>query len=76
MKNINKIITAIEKETRAIGFDQTSDRQVGELLATLVASKPNAKILELGTGSGLSTAWIANGMDKKSHIVTVDNDKR
>ena len=76
MKNINKIITAIEKETRAIGFDQTSDRQVGELLATLVASKPNAKILELGTGSGLSTAWIAYGMDKKSHIVTVDNDER
>ena len=75
MKNINKIINAIEKETKAIGFDQTSDRQVGELLAALVASKPNAKILELGTGSGLSTAWIAYGMDTKSHIVTVDNDE-
>jgi len=76
MKNINKIINAIEKETKAIGFDQTSGREVGELLAALVASKPNAKILELGTGSGLSTAWIAYGMDTKSHIVTVDNDER
>jgi len=76
MKNINKIITAIEKETKAIGFDQTSDRQVGELLAALVASKPNAKILELGTGSGLSTAWIIYGMDKNSKLITVDNDER
>ncbi len=75
MKNINNTINAIEKETKAIGFDQTSDALVGRFLATLVASKPDAKILELGTGSGLSTAWIAYGMDKKSHLITVDNDK-
>ena len=76
MKNINNTITAIAKETKAIGFDQTSDALVGRFLATLVASKSNAKILELGTGSGLSTAWIAYGMDIKSHLVTVDNDER
>ena len=76
MKNINNTINAIEKETKAIGFDQTSDVQVGALLSTLVASKPDAKILELGTGSGLSTAWIAYGMDKKSHLITVDNDEK
>jgi len=76
MKNINNTINAIAKETKAIGFDQTSDVQVGALLSTLVASKPDAKILELGTGSGLSTAWIAYGMDKKSHLITVDNDER
>jgi len=75
MKNINNTITAIEKETKAIGFDQTSDALVGRFLATLVASKPDAKILELGTGSGLSTAWIAYGMDIKSHLITVDNDE-
>ncbi len=76
MKNINKTINAIVKETKAIGFDQTSDALVGRFLATLVASKPDAKILELGTGSGLSTAWIAHSMDTKSHLITVDNDER
>jgi len=71
-----KYFQEIIEATKTIGFDQLSDTRLGSLLSTLVASKPNSKILELGTGSGLSTVWILNGMDKNSTLQTVDNDKQ
>ena len=60
--------------TRKLSFDMASDLQTGVLLSTLVASKPGAKILELGTGSGLSTSWILQGMDRTAHLTTIDNN--
>ena len=65
----------IQEATRKLDFDQVSDPLLGSLLATLSATKPNGKFLELGTGSGLSTAWILQGMDEKSTLVTIDNKK-
>ncbi len=58
-----------------MGFDTPSERQTGTLLRTLAASCPNSKLLELGTGTGLATAWLLDGMDKSSSLTTVDNDK-
>jgi len=74
MENIEKTLKRIEQAGEAIGFDQKSDRKVGALLAALCASKPGGLFLELGTGCGLSTAWMAKGMDAASRLVTVDND--
>lgn len=64
----------IKKETEAIGFSMASDVQTGSLLSTLVASKSNGRILELGTGTGLSLAWIVAGMDANSIVTTIDNN--
>jgi predicted O-methyltransferase YrrM len=44
------------------------------MLRSLAASKPAGKFLELGTGTGLSTSWILDGMDLKSSLVTIDNN--
>ncbi len=52
----------------------SSDHQTGCLLRTLVSTKPSAKILELGTGTGLSAAWMLDGMDESSKLISVDND--
>lgn len=51
-----------------------SDMYIGTLLKTLVASKPSGSFLELGTGMGLSLAWILEGMDAASKLVSIDND--
>jgi len=51
-----------------------SDSKTGSLLRTLAASKPAGAFLELGTGTGLSSAWILDGMDRMASLVTVDND--
>ena len=61
--------------TNKIKFNQLSDLKTGSLLSTLSASKPKGKFLELGTGSGLSTAWILQGMDAHSTLKTIDSDE-
>jgi len=57
-----------------LGFSMNADTQAASLLRTLAATKPGGRFLELGTGTGLSTAWILAGMDKQATLVSVDND--
>lgn len=64
---------SIAAASKAIEFNMASDLHTGSLLKTLVASKPSGRFLELGTGSGLATSWMVAGMDKASHLVTVEN---
>lgn len=66
----------IQEETNNIEFDQISDSLLGSLLSTLSASKPGGRFLELGTGSGLSTAWLLQGMDACSSLITIDDDEK
>jgi predicted O-methyltransferase YrrM len=62
--------------TKACGFDMPSDARTGMLLQMLVASKPGGRFLELGTGTGLATAWLLAGMNAGAHLISVDNDER
>jgi len=64
----------IDKATKLSGFTMASDVLTCSLLRTLAASKPGGKFLELGTGTGLATSWILDGMDKQSTLISVDND--
>lgn len=61
-----QIVDKIRSETNKIGFQMTSEPLTGSLLRILAASKPNGNFLELGTGTGVSTAWILDGMNKNS----------
>jgi predicted O-methyltransferase YrrM len=50
---------------------------VGKLLAVLTAAlAPSARVLELGTGAGVGTAWMVSGLDHRSDValVTVERD--
>lgn len=69
-----KAYRAITEETHRLGFTMPSDAQTCALLRTLATSKPAGRFLELGTGSGLSTAWILDGMDSKSTLISFDHD--
>lgn len=48
------------------------DPVVGRVLASLGASKPGGQLLELGTGVGEGTSWIAAGMQADAALTTVD----
>ncbi|MCB0648795.1 MAG: class I SAM-dependent methyltransferase [Saprospiraceae bacterium] len=74
-QNIPLAYNAIDLATKESGFTMASDVLTCSLLKTLAASKTASKFLELGTGTGLSTAWILDGMDEDSSLVSVDNDK-
>lgn len=69
-----KMYSQIEAKSTEIGFTMPSDTFIGTLLKTLIASKPNSNILELGTGISLSLSWMIDGLDKESKLITVDND--
>lgn len=73
---IPEVYAALELKCEEFGFDMPSDVHVGTLLKTLIASKPAANVLELGTGIGLSLAWMIDGLDNDSQLTTVDNDPR
>ena len=64
----------IMEATIEMQFNMASDLYTGSLLKTLAASKPSGRFLELGTGTGLATSWIAAGMDEKSSLITIDNN--
>ncbi|TDW97195.1 O-methyltransferase [Dinghuibacter silviterrae] len=61
-------------KTLESGFTMASDALTCSLLRTLAVSKPSGKFLELGTGTGLSTSWILDGMDPPSTLISIDND--
>jgi predicted O-methyltransferase YrrM len=67
---------AIDEATKVSGFTMASDALTCSLLRTLAVSKPGGKFLELGTGTGLSTSWILDGMDKNATLVSIDNDRQ
>ena len=71
-----KAYDKINDETKLSGFDMASDVLTCSLLKTLASSKPAGKFLELGTGTGLSTAWILDGMDHNSSLTSIDNEEK
>jgi len=67
-------LRALTERSEALDFPMASEPKTGALLRTLAASKPNAKLLEIGTGTGIATAWLLDGMDAGSTLTTVDTD--
>jgi predicted O-methyltransferase YrrM len=73
-QKLPKAYNAIDELTKSSGFTMASDIMTCSLLRTLASSKPSGKFLELGTGTGLSTSWILDGMDSNSELISIDND--
>ena len=64
------------RKSEEIGFTMPSDLYIGSFLKTLMASKPNSRFLEIGTGIGLSLSWMIDGMDSDSFLISIDNDQQ
>jgi predicted O-methyltransferase YrrM len=46
--------------------------QVGRLLQVLTSGKPGGRIGEQGTGAGVGTAWLADGLRNGAHLISVE----
>lgn len=66
----------IHRDTQALGFGMSSESRTGALLKVLAASKPGGRLLEIGTGTGMGTAWLLAGMDASAALDSVDSDER
>ncbi|GIJ24287.1 O-methyltransferase [Micromonospora lutea] len=61
-----------------LGFQGACEDPVGPLLATLAAAvPPDGRILELGTGTGVGTAWLVDGLGRRddARLETVELDE-
>ncbi|MEM1325620.1 MAG: class I SAM-dependent methyltransferase [Bacteroidota bacterium] len=64
----------ILEDSKTLGFNMLSNEAAGQFLRTLAASKLSARILELGTGTGLGLTWLADGADEQATIVSVESE--
>jgi predicted O-methyltransferase YrrM len=67
-------LAGILRDGARVGFRLASEPRTGSLLRVLAGSKPGGRLLELGTGTGIATAWLLAGMDAATRLETVDSD--
>lgn len=66
------ILSTLLAEAAKHGFDESCALETGALLRTLAATKPGGRLLNLGTGFGVSCAWLLDGMSDHAELWTVD----
>jgi len=69
---VPSLVEAAEKRALEEDFHMSSSRETGMLLRTLAGSKPGGLLLELGTGVGVGSAWLLDGMDATARLVTLE----
>jgi len=69
-------VEAFQREATHLEFDASCELQTAQFLTTLAASKPGGRLLELGTGVGLSTAYLLAGMNAEASLETVELEER
>jgi predicted O-methyltransferase YrrM len=57
-----------------MSFERSSIREVGRLLGALAASRPNGRLAEIGTGTGVGASWIVSSLGAEASFVTVEAD--
>ena len=65
---------SIIEKSQEIHFEMYSQEDLGILLRFLTASKKEARVLELGTGTGLALSWILDGLGAKGVVVSVEKE--
>ena len=63
-----KVYQAIIADTRRIGFMKWCWPPVGALLRVMAALKPGGRMLETGTGTGVGTCWLLDGMRRSPRV--------
>jgi len=67
-------LATLAARTEELKFTMASEQLTGALLQVLAASKSGGRLLELGTGTGVGTAWLLSGMDDAATLISVDTD--
>ena len=68
-------IDRILARTTELDFGMASEPRTGALLQALAATKPGGRFLEIGTGTGMATAWLLAGMDATATLTSVDTNE-
>jgi predicted O-methyltransferase YrrM len=71
-----KSLDAIMADTRKMRFQSWCWPPVGALLRVMASLKPGGRLLEVGTGTGVGTCWLLDGMDATARLLTIDIDPK
>ena len=70
------LVAAATARARQSGFPMSCHPAVGRLLAVLAAHLPEgARVLELGTGTGVGTAWMVSGLLPRTDVSVTSVEK-
>jgi predicted O-methyltransferase YrrM len=70
------LVAAATSRSAAASFPFSCDAAVGQLLAVIAAQlPPGSRVLELGTGVGVGTAWIVSGLLPRTDVTVVTIEK-
>ncbi len=75
---VPRAVLAAERRAVERSFAHSCHPPTGPVLAVLAAAvRPGGRVLELGTGVGVGTAWIASGLEGRDdvEVVTVERDE-
>ncbi len=70
---IPELVTSTLDLSRQRGFISSTRHETGRLLAALAASRTGT-LAELGTGTGVGSAWLSSGAPKEARIVSAELD--
>ena len=70
---LSELVIEAEKLAAENGFARSCSRRTGSLLRSLAASA-DRRILEVGSGYGVGSAWLASGMRPGCELVTVERN--
>ncbi len=66
------LVASAQQRAIEAGFTLACEPGVGRLLATLAAAVPlHGRILEMGTGVGVGTAWIVHGLGERRDVEVI-----
>ncbi len=69
----NPLLVELEQRSRADGMPLVS-RETGRFLSTIVTAMQASRILEVGTGYGYATLWMALAQPRMGRIWTIEPD--
>ena len=79
LSNVPAGVAAAKRRAKDLLFTKSCEDDVGRLLAVLAASVPvGGRILDIGTGVGVSLAWLASGLGERTDVelVSIEGDQR
>lgn len=68
-----------QQRAEQAGFAMSCEPEVGRLLMVLAAAVPLfGRVLEMGSGAGVGTAWLATGLERRPDVeaISVEKDAR
>jgi len=70
------LVARAKAAAEALGFDKSCRDEDGMLLHVLAGRRGIERVAEIGTGTGVGTAWLASALPPGVPLVTAERDER